>query len=711
MRLIFVPALAVALGLSAATVAVPAAGGAPGGTLISVSGTGVAMYPAFDPAVTRYGVTTTGATGGTVSVTVSDAAGAVSINGRPESDGQQSLTGLVEGDEISVFVDAPGGRTAYSLVYLPAGFPTLATRTPTADKGPEAGATLLTLNRYLQTSLFYRAAVDSHGVPLVVTSTPTSIADFKRLPNGNYSVARAVDGGSGGHYNAEIVELDQSFQEVRETRAVGLANTDFHDYLLEPDGTRYYVSYEPDGGTGLIDAVIQGVTPGGDVFFQWDSRDLVDETILPDDPDYAHINSIDVMADGNILASFRHFSSVFKIATHDQPGYAERDIIWKLGGRDVGRLEPLDGDGDPDGGPCAQHTATELANGNILIFDNGSTTLVPPVLCLAAGETDPANGDTVQRTPTRISEWAIDEDAGTATIDWNYNIPGGLALFAGSAQRLPGGNTMIGHASATVNTNILATEVDPDDEIVWELKTVGETWFSYRAQKAVVPDAQRPVVSVSAPTAGAEYAQGAAVIPSVECTDRGGSTLQTCVVPTIATSTPGTHTYTVTAIDGAGNTTTVDRSYTVVAPTPPVTDPPPAPAPGRPDIAAKAAGTSYVGAGRYDWSGKHVLGVKLPRSGAQRVARVRVTNRGMSPARFSLERTPSSRKFRASLTATGGVRRSPLLAPGKSWVVTVRVTRTGAARVGDTRGFRIRVRSTTSPALRDAVVVRVRATR
>ena len=38
---------------------------------LTVSGDGVAAYPAYDPSVERYGVTTTAATGGTVTVTAS----------------------------------------------------------------------------------------------------------------------------------------------------------------------------------------------------------------------------------------------------------------------------------------------------------------------------------------------------------------------------------------------------------------------------------------------------------------------------------------------------------------------------------------------------------------------------------------------------------------------------------------------------------------
>ena len=67
---------------ASAPVAAPVA--APPVHQVSVSGTGVGTYPAFDPSISRYAVTTTAATAGTVTVTAttSDPAGVVTVNGR-----------------------------------------------------------------------------------------------------------------------------------------------------------------------------------------------------------------------------------------------------------------------------------------------------------------------------------------------------------------------------------------------------------------------------------------------------------------------------------------------------------------------------------------------------------------------------------------------------------------------------------------------------
>ena len=83
--------------------------------------------------------------------------------------------------------------------------------------------------------------------------------------------------------------------------------------------------------------MIQEVDASGAVVYTWNSAEHMDPaaetTSYAEDPDYAHINSIEVMADGDILASFRHLSAVLKIAWRDHDGYHRGDIVWRLGGR------------------------------------------------------------------------------------------------------------------------------------------------------------------------------------------------------------------------------------------------------------------------------------------------------------------------------------------------------------------------------------------
>ena len=89
------------------------------------------MYPAFDPSISRYAATTTSETDGTLSViaTTSDPGGVVRVNGARSTSPTTIVTGLTEGDEVSVIIEDSAGTKAYSVVYLPAGFPAMTATT------------------------------------------------------------------------------------------------------------------------------------------------------------------------------------------------------------------------------------------------------------------------------------------------------------------------------------------------------------------------------------------------------------------------------------------------------------------------------------------------------------------------------------------------------------------------------------------------------
>ena len=628
------------LALVSALIGVPAASvasAAPAPTIeITVTGDGVALRPVFDPAVSRYGVATSAATGGrlTVAATTSDPAGVVRVDGAVVT-GPTEVAGLTTGEEVSVVVDDAAGHHAYALVYLPAAFPEITTVVD--GPGVSDGNVLLTLGTFA-------VALDRNGVPAQVRDFGTSVTDLKPAPHGHYTVMVRRPGAAS---NWDLVELDEQFGDVATSRAVGLVNTDNHDVILRPDGSRLFVAYEPDAVTGLVDAVIQEVDPAGAVVHTWDSGDVLDpatETTAGASPDWAHINSIQLLPDGDVLASFRHLSAALRIAWSDHDGFHRGDVVWRFGGR----LSDFTFVGDPDGGPCAQHTVSRLPNGHLLVFDNGSAVLgANPSYCV-----DPADrlGPTVDRAATRVTEYALDEDAMTATLVGSWSRPGRFAYFAGSARRLPGGNTLVDWAAYQ---QALVSEVAPDGTIVWEL--AAPTVLSYRAEKAEVPDRTAPVVSVSLPGA-ARYDRGDRVTPQVRCTDRGGSTLQSCTwAASVPTGAVGTQTYTVTAVDGAGNTTVERREYVVTSP--------------EPGIAVRSAGT---------WAATKVL--RLPRRGIVRRALLRVTNTSVRATDLAVTAGAAGSRYRVRYLAAGrdvtaevraGTWRTPVLAPGQAALLEV----------------------------------------
>jgi Arylsulfotransferase (ASST) len=700
------------LGLAPAITQSAAAGPPPAHTL-AVSGTDVAMYPAFAAATHRYGVTTKADTAGTVTVaaTTTDPAGTVWVDGRPASGGVATLTGLASGDEISVFIKDSAGTAVYSLVYLPAGFPALTVTTSAPGIAP--GDVFMTLTDFKGMTPSYETDVDNNGVPAFVHTDPAPVVplDFKRQPNGDYSVFRA----------GQEIELNSQYQQIGAFGVVApLTTTDGHDSIFLPNGDRYLLATQPRGGTGAdsdeMDAFIQEQAPDGHVLFQWDSADHVNpatDTMVAASNvmhnDYAHINSISIMANGDILASFRHLSAVLEIARTAHDGFASGAVVWELGGRHSSFSFPAG-----DGGPCAQHAASELPNGHILLFDDGSESINnSPLLCV--NPSDPS-GPAIARPTTRVVEYSLDP-AGTtprnATQVSSYSVDGRVTSFAGSAQRLSNGNTMVGWASAT--NPALATEVNAVGTPVWELKDSAGL-FSYRALRFAAPDAIVPAVQITTPATGATYTFGQQVPSSFSCTDHGGSSLQSCGGPArfgaaIDTSTVGRHSYTVVAKDGAGNTRTVVRRYTVTAGSTHF----------QPDAQIKAgAAGRFVGGNVYGGPQRQHIRQSIGHAGRSKGSRVRFQNDGSTVDRITIKGTAGHMNFHVryfvggrnvTRQVTGGTYRTPVLAPGRTQLMRITVTRTRAARPHRSRTVTLTGTSVDDPARHDAVATIVRATR
>ena len=97
-----------------------------------------------------------------------------------------------------------------------------------------------------------------------------------------------------------------------------------------------------------------------------------------------------------------------------------------------------------------------LANGNLLPIDNGNFHAPPS---------------------SRAAEYAVDEQARTATLVWSFE-PGIFSCCMGNAQRLPDGNTLV-----ALGNDFRVFEVTPAGQVVWELRfpTPANIFGFYRA--------------------------------------------------------------------------------------------------------------------------------------------------------------------------------------------------------------------------------------
>ena len=657
---------------------------------ITVTGTGVAgTFPAYSHGTARYGVRTTGSADGTLSVTAtsSDRAARIWVNGRPTRSGQAfPVSGLAPGDEVNVVVADQLGRTSQSWIYLPAGFPELSA---TSAPGRSPGMVFLDIRNFLSGTQ-YEAVVDANGVP--VFASDDGGLDLKEggADLAGYSVARPTQGGG-----YTVVELDGTFEPVALHRLDGAASsTDFHDSQLLPGGGALLMGYQSvtRDGQPYTDALIQVVDAQGHATFAWNSKDHVDpaESYATDEAggDYAHVNALQMMPNGDVVASFRNLSQVMRIATRAHGRFAAGDVVWRLGGEE-GDFAFVD---DPAQGPCAQHSARMLADGHLLLFDNGSK-LDPddPIhaqtadMCAGPGGSADAP---VARQWTRVVEYALDTRSKQARRVWQYRAGDRYAAFAGSAQRLDSGNTMIGWSRAYdavsgSHDQPMATEVTPSKDVVWSLTTHG-AWFSYRAQKYDAPDRTRPTIDLTGLADGDVLQEGDGVVADYGCQDRGGSNLAFCT-GTVASGKPldtslGDHVLRIEAVDGAGNRRVEKVGYRVVTP-------------HQPDLEARDAAGRWVGSDVWGGPTQRVT-TTLGRTGATRTVVVRLGNDGTEVDRLGVQAPGGNRKFEVryewagtdvtALVASGDFLTGDL-GPGASTRLTAVSARGPLARTAATR--------------------------
>ena len=188
----------------------------------------------------------------------------------------------------------------------------------------------------------------------------------------------------------------------------------------------------------------------------WDDFTLQDSIEIPpnlaqlSNTDFDHPNSLDIDGDGNDVASFRNLSEITKIDA------VTGAIIWRLGGRN-NQFAVMN---DPMNGFAGQHSVRVLANGDLLMFDNGIRHMPPE---------------------SRAAQYHVDPAARTATLVWEFrHNPPLFSPFLGSVQRFQDGSTLVGFGALGVATAVSATGA-----VLWEgqLLTDGAPTSFYRAIK------------------------------------------------------------------------------------------------------------------------------------------------------------------------------------------------------------------------------------
>ena len=468
---------------------------------LQVTGGGT-MYPEFDAGVHHYAVRCEDSTTLRVTARTQDEGARLTL-----LHNDQKSIGSIDGQvavnadhDIAIRVTGGDAMETYYVHCIPAEFPdiTIEKRTESVTEG-----LLLITPSVRRTDISFLAIVDNNGVPRWVREPDVRGHNFRRYPDGRYSYSER---GHDGNYHAVILDADlERIDTATIVSPLEPDETGGHDFLVTEDGNYLFMSYYPaqrdlsdfeceneDGSTRQCstaepteDSVIQEVTPGGTQVFLWNSWDhmkMSDCTIHRFPNDYAHLNSLYELDDGDIVASFRGCAQVLRI---DRGTGA---VVWQLGGTLPMREDrPVPPSGttrylkvvdDPAGEFCGQHEATETASGSLLMFDNGNH-------CLGDRGNEPHF--------TRIVEYDISSGT-TAVFVRQYVLPEefGATTSSGGVVALANGHWLItwGHGP-----KVTVSEVDTASNEVFRIRMSKEdqVFTTYRVYREREQDVRIPL--------------------------------------------------------------------------------------------------------------------------------------------------------------------------------------------------------------------------
>lgn len=267
--------------------------------------------------------------------------------------------------------------------------------------------------------------------------------------------AGAYGGGTG-------VIVDDHYQVIATVRGANGYLPDIHEFRLTPQGTALVLAYEAVGwdmrpykgpANGIVvDSIVQEIdVKTGLVLFEWHALGHVglQESFAAyggkGPYDYAHLNSIEVEPDGNLLVSARNTDTAYEVDR------ASGNILWRIGGKQSSYQLPA------DASFVAQHDVERDPDGTISLFDDGS--FAPPL-----------------KRAARALVLSLD---GTPKIVHAFSQPQGHGTVSqGSVQLLPNGHYLVGWGGGIPDVS----EFAPDGTLLFDAHLLSKV-ESYRAYR------------------------------------------------------------------------------------------------------------------------------------------------------------------------------------------------------------------------------------
>lgn len=349
---------------------------------------------------------------------------------------------------------------------------------------PEPGIALYPLFRY-QSPNGYVLGVDEAGELVLQMAFPNEFPqDVRLLEDGRLLLNTQANGGpSGACRRAFVMTLDGG---------IVWASPDTHCQAPPPppfarEGAHHEVfpmpEAAPNGANFLVLEYDNRIIPFGsnpnlawqgdrareydrhtlEVVWEWSVFDGVSlhDHLPPSHPhwpgpggDWTHTNSVVyVLAQNSVYLSLRRQSRIVRV------DYATRQVVYHMGEDSFPANDVPPGFGDNLF--SAQHAPQVLANGHLLVYDNGN--YIEPLANPRVSRAIELYVDHLANPPLALPVWSfplVQEDLVTPAY----------ADAAGKSERLPGGHTI---SSDARNANLL--ECDEDGELVWFLDA-GPRW-------------------------------------------------------------------------------------------------------------------------------------------------------------------------------------------------------------------------------------------